>query len=300
MLFLHYFSMILNQNNLKNFWYYISERHSIYKKSKLLKLDPQWTNDPILQKYKFTNVFRDLDPGTKYVIEKIIPKSINSADIIFNIVIYRLYNKIGTFEFVGFQFVKDFDVKVFESKLRELKSKNIPVFTNAFLVSGYSFVDGKDKIEKTCKIINGINKSINKITESIIFKNDSKFTFESIKSLKGIGDFLAYQICVDIGYWNKSIFNEDKFVIAGPGCKSGINRLFIDHSSLSYEDCIRCLCELQFEGFKSINVNINELFSDRKDKFLNIMAMENCLCEISKYLKVYYNEGRPRNKYLAR
>ena len=43
---------------------------------------------------------------------------------------------------------------------------------------------------------------------------------------------------------------------------------------------------------------MNELFKDRKQKYLNLMAMENCLCEISKNLKEYYKVGRARNKYI--
>jgi len=285
--------MELNEKNLDLFWYYIHERHSIYKKSKLLRLNKPWTTDKILNKYKFTNVFRDLDTGTKYVIEKIIHKCKNIEDLFFNIIIYRLYNKIETFDFLGIQDVNNFNINVFEAKLRELKSKGIHVFTNAFLVSGYSFIEGKDKIEKTCNIISKIHNVIKNIVKECLINKDSEFTFNKLKSLNGIGNFLAYQIAVDIGYYNKELFDESKFVIAGPGCKNGINFLFKDRGNLSYEECIKYLYDIQFDNIK----DINELFSDRKNKFLNLMAMENCLCEISKYLKAYYNLGRPRNKY---
>jgi len=289
--------VILDKKNIKLFWHYIYERHSIYKKKELAKLDYPWTDDLILSKYKFTNVFRDLDVGTKYVINKIIPKSKKARDIIFNIIIYRLYNKIETFDFVKFSKVDSFDIKFFESKLRELKSKGVAIFTNAFLVSGYSSIKGKDKIEKTCNIIDLIHNDIKSVTALILENKNSKYTFKKLKSLNGIGNFLAYQIAVDIGYWNNELFNESKFVVAGPGCKKGIDLLFKDKGDLDYEKCIQYLCDTQIYGFKNMNININELFNDRKDKFLNLMAMENCLCEISKYLKAHYKWGRPRNKY---
>ena len=109
------------------------------------------------------------------------------------------------------------------------------------------------------------------------------------------------QIAVDLGYWKQRIFDENQFVVAGPGAKNGINRLIKDRKGMSYEQCIGYLCLVQKQWFKKIGVEMKELLSDRKVKALNLMSMENCLCEISKYLKVYYGEkGRPRNRYSAR
>jgi len=54
------------------FWRFIAERHSIYKKKEIEKLPPPWTDDPILSSFKFTNVVRSTDPGTRYVIDKIL------------------------------------------------------------------------------------------------------------------------------------------------------------------------------------------------------------------------------------
>ncbi|MCH8905861.1 MAG: hypothetical protein IH840_02140 [Candidatus Heimdallarchaeota archaeon] len=60
---------------------------------------------------------------------------------------------------------------------------------------------------------------------------------------------------------------------------------------------IKFTCDIQFEWFDRIGVDVNKLFADQKVKHLNLMAMENCFCEISKYLKVFYFEGRPRNRW---
>jgi len=30
---------------------------------------------------------------------------------------------------------------------------------------------------------------------------------------------------------------------------------------------------------------------------MNLMSIENCLCEIGKYLRVFYGEGKMRQKY---
>ena len=120
--------MKINTENLENFWRYIAERHTIYSKKCLEKLPSPWTSDAILCEYKFTNVFRDLDPGTRYVIDVLVPKYLsfrqersavekslkrglnnkgfldfarndndcNIENLLFNLIIYRLYNKPTT------------------------------------------------------------------------------------------------------------------------------------------------------------------------------------------------------------
>merc|ERR1712226_1122107 len=69
-----------------------------------------------------------------------------------------------------------------------------------------------------------------------------------------------------------------------------------DHQLMQY------LVDDQEEQFKKIGVVPGHLFSDvKKTRFkrnrLNLMAIENCLCEIYKYLKAVDGTGRPRNRY---
>jgi hypothetical protein len=53
------------------FLYWIVERYKIHLKKDIKKLDPPWTNDPILQTYSFTNVRRLHDRVTKFVLKHI-------------------------------------------------------------------------------------------------------------------------------------------------------------------------------------------------------------------------------------
>ena len=41
------------------------------------------------------------------------------------------------------------------------------------------------------------------------------------------------------------------------------------------------------------------LFADlpKEDRHLNVMSLENCFCELSKYIRAVEGTGRPRNKY---
>jgi len=289
----------INIENNTLFWKYIAERYNIYLKRKK-GLPPPWTEDRLLQQYKFTNVFRDLDPGTIYVQEKILPRCANLTEAVFNIIIYRLFNKISTFEYHGIQSIKDFNQKELETRIREL-SKTAKVFTNAFIVSGYATIPGKDKISKVCNIISSIHSKLPSLIKAISYNPTSQKTFEEIIKLEGIGRFLGYQICVDIGYYDKKIYDESSHVVCGPGCINGLNRLFNKPlSGKEYDEAIIFLEKIQYDEFKKISIDQEKLFSDRKNKYLNLMALENCLCEFSKYMKALKGEGRPRNKYTSK
>merc|ERR1712066_265060 len=120
------------------------------------------------------------------------------------------------------------------------------------------------------------------------------------KSFGGIGPFLSYQIAVDVGYFYPKVFDENLYTVAGPGCKMGLKRIFHNPKQLPSETLIQWLVDNQERYFESLKVDPKELFDDIDPKYesrLNLMAMENCLCEISKYIKVRRGEGKCRNAY---
>ena len=69
-----------DQEAFDAFWYWINERHQIYLRK---QADPKgwpWTSDPILQEYRFCNVFRELDTVTMAFRKMIVSVLLGSAD----------------------------------------------------------------------------------------------------------------------------------------------------------------------------------------------------------------------------
>ena len=62
---------LLNQENLKHLYDWITERYKIHLKKDVKKEKPPWTKNPILKKYRFTNVRREQDKETKWLIKNI-------------------------------------------------------------------------------------------------------------------------------------------------------------------------------------------------------------------------------------
>ena len=69
--------------NIKIFFEFIYDRQLIWYKKEVLLLPPPWTDDPVLGKYKFCNVYRELDRGSKYLIKTVISNPLLSPEVKF-------------------------------------------------------------------------------------------------------------------------------------------------------------------------------------------------------------------------
>lgn len=129
--------------------------------------------------------------------------------------------------------------------------------------------------------------------------------------IEGLGPFLAYQIWVDFTYIPEYPFSENHFTVAGPGCRAGIDLMFLNKDGMTHEECIFWLRDNQDAVYGPLGYNREEFWSAEEpwDRHLNIMAGENMFCELQKYTrcveaiqqgkkprgKVGYNgEGQPK------
>ena len=88
------------------YWYFAYERQNIFLK-KISGSNPPWTDDKILQEYKFCNSYRVNDRVSQYLLKNVIynGKTYSKEDMIFRIVLFKLFNKETTWELL----MKNFD-----------------------------------------------------------------------------------------------------------------------------------------------------------------------------------------------
>jgi hypothetical protein len=301
-------SVFYYKENMGLFWKFIAERHEIYKRKELQNLPPPWTKDPILADFKFTNIFRELDRGTRFVTEWLQKQEyVDDASFFFNHVLYRLFNKIETFLYHGHMpDYRKYDQEGLRLRLLNL-SANENVFTNAFTVSGYSmFGFGMDKITRISLLLGQITDQLNDDEKSGCLRDAFDKSMEEcyyyLRSIQGIGPFLGYQIAVDLSYSDRTKFGEDDFVIDGPGAKRGLHELFTEKTieDNGYEELNYWLRNNQLKNSRLYDVDFLKTFEDQPYPYLTVMSLENCLCEFSKYMKAYEDRGRPRNRYMSR
>lgn len=119
--------------------------------------------------------------------------------------------------------------------------------------------------------------------------------------IEGLGPFLAYQIWVDFTYIPDYPFSENHFTIAGPGCRAGIDLMFLDKDGMTHEECIFWLRDNQDAVYKQYGYERDAFWSAEEpyDRCMNVMQLENMFCELSKYtrcVEAVMRGEKPRGK----
>lgn len=319
-------SPILDETILEHFKTYIRERYRVHLKKDVYSEKRPWTQDPAIQKFRFTNVRREHDRESHWLIRNISQSdNLTYDEKILNSILFRSWNKSSTMELLGgpFKLPDLMDPEKFRSQIEEYQLNNPRYvwFTSAFNSGGlkqtFQFPDGmgyragyrktseaqeKPRYESNMPIrmFYMIKWAIeNDIVGKIKEATSQQGVYESIRLIPGYGPFLGYQVFVDLTYITDFPFSENEFTICGPGCRRGIDRLVKDKDGLSHEEFLFWLRDHQYELLFS-KKECKDLFEDlsKEDRYLNLMSLENCFCEISKYLKVVLEErGHPRQRY---
>lgn len=317
----------LNDRNLKLLMHFISERQGIYIERSRGYAAP-WTDDPILREYKFTNVRRENDRQTKYLIENVcLNPALNLRDKIYNVFLLRAWNNWDTMRDFGgpwpYELIKTPELKehvrpIYHKLLA--KDPDRRWWSAAYNQGGtkyaWKFPDGEGmaraKSEEAGRKFADYEPDIPLRTFHIgpwldelciakrlvrVAKNQQE-AFEIIKEVRGFSTFLAYQIFVDLTYIPEFPFSENEFTVAGPGCRKGIDYVFEDRDGMTYEEAIFWMRNYLNEVNNGKWIAC-EVFNDMppQDQFMNVMSMENCFCEISKYIRAIDGTGRPKMKF---
>lgn len=302
---------LINTEMLNLFSHYILERYRVHINKDVLKKDKPWTKDKILQQFKFTNVRREHDRETKWVIENIVENDdLIYEDKLLNIILFRLFNKHETLKLIGapIQFsCENFDPEKYRTIFKKYQRSHpkYVFFTGAFNTGGMKnalqYYLPENENNMCMRVINFLKYLIE---DNIIYKintcNTQYDVFDLLKGYKGIGDFLAYQIFVDFTYIPQFPFSENEFTVVGPGCKKGIDELFVIKDGMNYEECIFYIRDNWYRLMEDV-MKENQFYPEKEmvdckqyDRCMNVMSIENCFCEFSKYVRVYMGKGRIR------
>lgn len=299
---------------------YIVGRYTIHLNRDYYKREVyQDVENPVFQEYKFTNVRREHDRTTKWLIDNISNnENISYTDKIYKSIIFRLYNRIETAELIELSREDFFVSDVFMNRelnwiakcydrFKQMKD-GYRIYTNAYKTGGTNtglqsmFPDDPRYM---CPLLL-IDKLIK---EDFVSKLDSCNSqlevFNLLHSIKGIGKFIAYQLYVDLTYIKEFPFSETEFVISGPGTHYGIELLLKDKtnfSGMTDNEIVFWLRDNIHKEFDRLNLewDLNNLMvdCDTDDRQLTVMSWENILCEFQKYVRANSSDmSNPRNKY---
>lgn len=266
---------------------FIKERHSIWNK-KTMGLPKPWTDDPILQNYKFCNVYRELDTQTIWFAKNWRAPNENDPDLWFASLVFRLVNWHETAEEI--RYPVPWNGIRFMNALKRRKDVGLKVYSGAYMISTHGIKMPKDVY---------LMRSLSKIWDErkkIRPKHYEKLeNFHSrLMSCFDVGSFLSGQVIADIKYAAPMIGVEDwhSFAASGPGSRRGLNRVMGWPKDAPWPG--ESDWKLKLNDLKKA---IDPLVKERKLPAIHAQDLQNCLCEFDKYERVRLGEGRPKSKY---
>ncbi len=267
------------------YWYFACERQNIFWK-KLNGEKPPWTNDEILQEYKFCNSYRVNDRVSQYLLRNVIynGKKYSNDDIIFRIILFKLFNKESTWELLLNNFgdvtLKTFSMKKHSKVLEDAISNGVKIYNDAYISCANKAFGYDRKHDNHLALLNKMFIE-DKMQHKILKCKTMQEAFNIIKSYPLIGNFMAYQLVTDINYSDVVNWREDEFTIAGPGSLRGIKKCFIDKGKMTNEDIIKYMYENQDKEFKRFNLDFKRI----GNRPLQLIDCQNIFCELDKYLR---------------
>ena len=277
--------MIKRQEVYDLYWYFAYERQNIFIK-KLNGEKAPWTDDPILQEYKFCNSYRVNDRVSQFLLKNVIynDKEYSKEDMLFRIILFKLFNKEDTWSLLLNEFgditLKDFDMKKYSKVLETAKENGIVIYNDAYISCANKAFNYDRKHDNHLALLDKMFK-VDKVQNKLLNCKKMEEAFNILKRYPLIGNFMAYQLITDINYSDIVDWKENEFTVAGPGSLRGIKKCFINKGNMTNEDIIKYMYEHQDEEFKRLKLDFKRI----GNRELQLIDCQNIFCELDKYLR---------------
>lgn len=271
------------------YWRFAAERQEIFFK-RWRKAPPPWTDDDVLMEYKFTNAYRASDRVSQYLIEKVIYAGEQSEEeLFFRILLFKLFNKIETWELLERSFgavtYRDFNFSAYDAILSAALERKETIYSAAYIMpSGSKSFGTTRKHRAHLKLLAQMMED--EVPLRIAESKGMYDAFILLRSYPMLGDFLAYQYVTDLNYSTLLDFTEMEFVVPGPGAKGGISKCFTSLGGLTETDVIRVVTERQALEFERLGIDFKSLWG----RPLQLIDCQNLFCEVDKYARVHHPE----------
>ena len=272
---------------LRSYWYLAAERQSVYHQ-RLRGAPAPWTRDEVLSNYRFTNAYRAADRVSQDLIRVQYDGPQSAGDLLLRTLIYRFFNKPATWRAlestVGALSQETFDVARIDQELERMLARGQRIYSAAYIIPPPPF-GARRKHLNHLRLAEHILAS--GATDSLLAAATLQEVFELISSYPSLGPFLAFQLTIDLNYSTLVNFDENQFVVAGPGARSGVAKCFVDTDGLAPEDIIRWAVDHQEEEFNRYGFEFADLFGRR----LALVDCQNLFCETDKYARVAHPDA---------
>lgn len=282
------------------YWHFATLRQNVFF-ARVQNNPDLMPKDPIISRFKFTNAYRASDRVSQYLINHVIyDQKWSREDTFFRILLFKLFNKIETWESLKHSFGEitwsDYSFEHYSSVLSKLMDNGERIYSAAYIMpSGRSAFGYERKHLNHLKLLESM--MIARLPDRVAQMPDLESVYRLLREFPCIGPFTGYQYTIDLNYSELVNFSENDFVEAGPGALDGIAKCFSDLGDYHASDIIRYMTDSQEDAFKLFDLDFRSLWG----RPLHLIDCQNLFCEVDKYARVAHPDvtglsGRTRIK----
>ncbi|HUY46279.1 MAG TPA: nucleotide kinase domain-containing protein [Streptosporangiaceae bacterium] len=268
------------------YWYFASERQRVFERR--VKGEPgPWTDDPILREYKFCNVFRAADRVSQYMIRDVCyhDERCSPEDRLFQIAAFRTFSKTATWQAVRdhlgrYPTLDDLADGSFTRALDDARSRNGGLYTGAFILCA------TDAYGQSAKHLNHVELFRHmflhdQLGAKLLEAGSLREVYGLLHGYPLMGDFMSYQITIDLNYSGLISFSENEFTQAGPGALRGIRKVFNSPGDYTPAEIVLWMADHQEDEFTRLGLPFAGLWG----RPLHAIDCQGLFCETDKYCR---------------
>lgn len=291
---------------------FAQERHRIYLRRAEGAPKP-WTSDEILQSYRFTNMYRQLDKVTIWINKNLRDPNYGSDKLPFLMGAARQINSIPCLqELVDRKALGPhrWDPEKARRVMNERAARGEQVYSGAYMLTGRGIrpEDPRDKPYYTCY------RALTPLWVDAKYwapqKGETLAGYHArLIQAEGFGGFLSAQVIADLKYIDPNLVaapDWSTWACSGPGSRRGLARMINrpikgEGGGKGDEGAKMWREEEWFEVFSELRQKVSEEI--KKFPLLTMphaQDLQGWLCEVDKYWRVQEGRGTPRSKYNGR
>ena len=280
------------------YWRFAAERQAIYVARVAGEPGP-WTKDPVLQRHRFTCPYRAADRVSQYLIRHVsYTGSQNPAEVVFRTLLFKMFNRISTWELLLDAFGEitwsAFNRDAYEKVLTAAFASGRKLYSAAYVIPPPR-LGGQHKHSNHLRLLDLMMTS--GLPDHVTAAGSLREVYELLLAYPSMGPFLAFQFAIDLNYSGVLDYDENEFVVAGPGARDGIRKVFDAGADGIEPDVITYMASHQDEHFARLGLT----FTGLNGRKLKLIDCQNLFCEVDKYARVAHpdipgHSGRSRIK----
>lgn len=283
-----------DQDKLAALMYYMREREGIRLKKEVNKLPFPWTSDPILQKFKFTNVKRSNDRTTRAFV-KFYQKHYKKGQdevLLYNCGVARYFGSIEFQAEIGW--LSKCSTEKLVNTAVKMRKAGQKVWTGAYVITAGG--SSAPKEETVAGYLEGLWQAAANIVQAMKIGHSWCAGYVAMQDLPGFGGagFMAKEVLQDFLLITKLRINDaETWTPMGPGARRGMNRMMgrpVDAGQPEHK---------YIEEVQALHSIVKPWWRDvhPASEMLTAHDVQFCLCEFDKYQRIRLGEGRAKSAY---